>query len=208
MLSTTLMPHWVTSSHFPSPQKGFKVSSFYRTLSLVKDCSFPWKSIWKPKVPSRVSFFFWVASLGKILTTENLRKRNIILVSWCCLCKSNGETVDHLLLHCSFTKEVWDMVFVLFGVHWVMPRKLVDLLACWQGCFGQHRHIAIWKCIPHCLLWCIWRDQNCRSFEGIERSVADLKQMVHKTLFEWVSASGSFSCSNYLEFLDLCFFQV
>jgi hypothetical protein len=35
--------------------------------------------------------------VGKILTAENLRKRNIILVSWCYLCKGDGETADHLL---------------------------------------------------------------------------------------------------------------
>jgi hypothetical protein len=44
--------------------------------------SFPWKRIWKPEVSSRVSFFLWVASLGKILTIDNLRKTKIILVSW------------------------------------------------------------------------------------------------------------------------------
>jgi hypothetical protein len=89
------------------------------------------KSIWQPKVPSRISFFVWVAVLGKILTAENLRKRHIILVSWCCLFKRDGETVDHLLLHCPFSWEVWDMVFALFGVQWVMLEKIIDLLACW-----------------------------------------------------------------------------
>ena len=145
-----------------SPQKGFTVSSFYQVLSRLGGCSFPWKSIWQPKVPSRVSFFVWVAALGKILTAENLRKRHIILVSWYCLCKKDGETVDHLLLHCPFSRKFWDMVFALFGVQWVMPGKIIDLLACWQGCLGRHRHNVIWKCIPHCLTWCIWREHNYR----------------------------------------------
>ena len=26
-----------------------------------------------------------------------------------------------------------------------MPRRVVDLLACWQGCFGRHHHSVIWK---------------------------------------------------------------
>jgi hypothetical protein len=37
--------------------------------------------------------------------------------------------------------------------------------------------------------------------------VADLKHLVLKTLFEWVSASWCFSCSNFSEFLDLYFFS-
>ena len=189
-------------------QKGFQVSSYYLVLTRRGVCCFPWRSIWKSKTPSKVCFFVWVASLGKILIADNLQRRNIIMVSWCCLCKINGETADHVLLHCPYAKEVWDMIFGMFGVHWVMPWKTIDLLACWQGSFGRHQHLEIWKCIPHCLMWCLWRERNSRSFEGIEKNVADLKLLVLRTLFEWVSASCHFPCTTFLEFLDLCSFRV
>jgi hypothetical protein len=192
----------------PKTQKGFQVSSYYRVLTRRGVVCFPWRSIWKSKAPSRICFFVWVASLGEILTADNLQRRNIIMVSWCYLCKINGETTNHVLLHCPYAKEVWDMVFGMFGVHWVMPRKTIDLLAYWQGSFGQHQHFEIWKCIPHCLMWCLWRERNSRSFEGIEKNVADLKLLVLRTLFEWVSASCHFPCTTFLEFLDLCSFQV
>jgi hypothetical protein len=192
----------------PAPQKGFKVSSYYRVLSSREDIYFPWKSIWQPKVPSQVAFFVWVASLGKILTADNLQNQNIILVSWCCLCKADGETVDHLLLHCSLSRELWNMILALFGVQWVMPRTVLDLLACWQGSFGKHWHVEIWRCIPHCLMWCIWRERNIRSFEGVEQPLLRLKNNFLKTLFEWVCASGCLPCESFLHFLDLCSFQV
>jgi hypothetical protein len=51
------------------------------------------------KVPLRVAFFIWSAALGKILSMFNLRKRNIVVVDWCCMCKKCGETVDNLLLN-------------------------------------------------------------------------------------------------------------
>jgi hypothetical protein len=35
---------------------------------------------------------------------DNLRKRNIILVNWCCMCEAEGESLDYLLLHCSYAK--------------------------------------------------------------------------------------------------------
>uniref|UniRef100_A0A2N9G3B1 Reverse transcriptase zinc-binding domain-containing protein n=1 Tax=Fagus sylvatica TaxID=28930 RepID=A0A2N9G3B1_FAGSY len=96
----------------PTPQLGFKVSSYYEL---------PW---------------------GKFSQLDNLRTRNIILVSWCCLCKADGETMDHLLLHCAFSKEVWDMVFVMFGVSWAMPRTVRGLLACWQGTSAVLREMS------------------------------------------------------------------
>jgi len=61
---------------------------------------FPWKSIWRTKVPLKVAFFAWAAALGKILTLDNFRKRRVIVIDRCCMCKKNGENVNHLLLHC------------------------------------------------------------------------------------------------------------
>ena len=68
------------------------------------------------------------------------------------MCKCNSETVDHLFLHCPVALELWDMVFGLFGVCWVMPMSVVELLACWQGRFDRHHNGDIWMVVPHCLM--------------------------------------------------------
>ena len=61
----------------PSKVKGFLVSDFYRILVGTAFFWFPWKSIWKQKIPSRVAFFVWTTALRKCLTTDNLRKRKV-----------------------------------------------------------------------------------------------------------------------------------
>ena len=43
------------------------------------------------------------------------------------MCKRNGESVDHLFLHCPFAMNLWFMVLGLFGVSWVMPRTVLGL---------------------------------------------------------------------------------
>jgi hypothetical protein len=60
------------------------------------------------------------------------------VIDWCYMCKSSGETMDHLLLHCPIAQQLWTMVFSLFVVQWVMPKSVMDMLACWQGWFGRH----------------------------------------------------------------------
>ena len=80
----------------PAKSKGFEVSSYYQALLGVCTQSFPWRSIWKQKVPSRVAFFVWIADLGTILTIDNLCKKKVLILDWCYMCKSNGELVDHL----------------------------------------------------------------------------------------------------------------
>jgi hypothetical protein len=54
---------------------GFLVKSYYKTLQTGKHYSFPWKSIWKVKA-THIVFFLWTTSKGRILTIDNLRRRD------------------------------------------------------------------------------------------------------------------------------------
>ena len=112
--------------------------------------------------------------------------------------------MNHLLLHCLIAYELWSMVWTLFGLLWVMPHSVTDLFSSWQGSFGGHRSIDLWRAVPHCVLWCIRREWNSRCFEGKERSISDLKSLLFYTLLEWSSFFNLFPCSNIFEMLDLC----
>lgn len=158
----------------PAKVQRFAVHS-YRTLFAANDVTFPWKSIWRSRVPPRIAFFLWTAALGKILTIDNLQKRHIVVLDWHNMCKCSRETVDHLLLHCSIAKELWTMAFGMFGIYWVMPRSVLGLLACWQGNFGRHQNISIWQ------------KHNARSFGDCERTTVELKLQFFRTLLDWVS---------------------
>nr|XP_009771141.1 PREDICTED: uncharacterized protein LOC104221718 [Nicotiana sylvestris] len=106
----------------------FTVKSFYQSMLVREEATFPYSSIWIPKAPTKVCFFAWLAARGVILTAENLRKRVITLVSWCYMCKSSGEEVDHLLLHCPVSSALWRAILNLFGVQWVMPSSAKEML--------------------------------------------------------------------------------
>jgi hypothetical protein len=112
----------------------------------------------------------WSATLGKILTLDNLRKRNIVLVNICGMCKKEEESIDHLLLHCESAQFLWNAFFSHFGLTWVMPRGVVDLLHCWWS--GGHPCSAVvWKMVPLCIMWCLWSERNGRFFEDSKRSL-------------------------------------
>jgi hypothetical protein len=53
----------------------------------------------------------WTTALGKILTLDNLRKENVIIVEWCCMYKKCGESIYHLLLNCEVVTELWSVSF-------------------------------------------------------------------------------------------------
>lgn len=58
---------------------------------------------------------------------DNLRKLNLIVVYWCCMCKKSRETINHVLLHCEVARALRNSVFGLCWLEWVMPQRLVDL---------------------------------------------------------------------------------
>jgi hypothetical protein len=70
--------------------------------------------------------------MGRILTVDNLRRRGFYLANWCCLCKMNEETINHLFIHYEYTADLWHLVLNIFGVSWVMSSNILELLHCWK----------------------------------------------------------------------------
>ncbi|KAG2705002.1 hypothetical protein I3760_05G032400 [Carya illinoinensis] len=104
------------------------------------------------------------------------------------MCKCNGESTDHLLLHCEVVKVLWDAIFSRLGIAWVMPKRVIDLLSCWRGIRGNRQIAAAWKMIPLCLMWCTWNERNGRCFEDKERSPESFRDFFFHTLLLWASS--------------------
>ena len=81
----------------------------------------------------------------KILICDYLIKRDYSMVSWCCICRCSGEIVDLLLIHCSVVFELWSLIFMVFGVQWVLSEKVLDLLWGW---WSRGPNSNIWNITP------------------------------------------------------------
>jgi hypothetical protein len=62
------------------------------------------------------------------------------------MCKMNGEIVDHLL-HYEVARALWNAIFSRF---------------------------SLWKMVPSCLMWCLWRERNDRNFEDKDMTFEEL----------------------------------
>jgi hypothetical protein len=96
-------------------KRSFNVKQFYKVLLPNGVSSFPWKSVWRSKSLLKLAFFLWTTFLEKILSLDNPRKRHIIVINLCCMCKKSRETPDHLFHHFDDTREPWIMGFQMFG---------------------------------------------------------------------------------------------
>ena len=61
------------------------------------------------------------------------------------MCKHSGKSIDHLLLHCEVAIEVWNMVFQMFGVTWMMSGRIKEYLESWRGQRANCTVMHIWK---------------------------------------------------------------
>lgn len=114
--------------------RGLTVSSAYNlfvpTGSEIVD--WPWKMIWKAKIPYKVNCFTWLLAKEAILTHDNLNKRGHHLCSRCFLCEDQRETVNHLFLHCTRTEQLWQMFINKRKITWVRPGRIKDVLKNWN----------------------------------------------------------------------------
>ena len=97
----------------------FSMKLFYSILATPRAFIFPFRLVWNPWVPTKVSFFAWEASWGRILTLDQLKKRGRALANRCFLCGEGEEIVDHLLVHCPVARAVWELLLVIFEKAWM-----------------------------------------------------------------------------------------
>ena len=90
----------------------------------------------------------WEATWGKTLTLNLIQKRGWTLANRCFMCLEKEETIDYLLLHCSKTKVLWDLLFNLFRVSWVLPSSVRETFLSWHGSFVGKKRKKVWKAAP------------------------------------------------------------
>ena len=178
----------------------FDIQSYYNKLRDSPSTVFSWKAIWRVKAPRWVSFFVWCVAWNKILTRDNLRLRRLEYMDWCIMCHHCEDTVDHLLLHCEIANQLWSFVFITFGLSWVISRSIPDLLFGWWNWLEKHSS-QIWNLVPLCILWCIWKEQNEKTFEDLGSSNNQMLASFSGTLFEWSQAWGLKSSDSLPSFL-------
>eukprot|EP00253_Pinus_taeda_P026017 PITA_26017 len=126
-----------------------------------------WKIIWERNWGPKVSIFIWLASKNKILTWDRIQKKGFNGPSRCCLCNSDGETRNHLLINCPFAKTLWMNTKRTFGKPENAPTEFNEVVFQWNKEIFQCKVvIRSWDLISGFVLWMIWKERNRRIFQN------------------------------------------
>eukprot|EP00253_Pinus_taeda_P003424 PITA_03424 len=163
-----------------------------------------WRIIWKSEAIPKVKFFTWLLLKGKVLTSENLRKRGINGPSRCPNCCSAEETIQHLFLDCPFAKRCWINLSSLGNTNWQPQQNIAETIDEWRkNCPWKDKRSKIvkriWAIIPHILLWKIWLIRNKKIFQNKEGNVRTTCNKAHTLAQETIAAKykGKVQAADY-----------
>ena len=192
----------------------FTVKSFFTALSQMPDSSpfFPTKFVWKSQVPFKVKAFIWLVAHKKVNTNDLLQLRRphkAISPDICKLCMEQGESADHLFLHCSVTLGLWHRLFQLAKMDWVPPKSISDMMFINYKGFGKSkRGVILWQNASIALIWVVWRERNARIFEDKARNAGNLWDSIHFLASLWAFCSVGFKGTPLnvlqLDWLSVC----
>ena len=91
----------------------------------------------------------------------------------------------HILLHCIVVKTLWEIVLAIFGVQWVFPESIKEVILSWRGSFVGKKRKKIWNFIPLCIFWTVWKEMNRLTFRGGSLAIQKIKNSFVCNLWSW-----------------------
>lgn len=119
---------------------------------------------WKIKIPEKIKYFVYLCFLDKIQTKANLVKHGWKGKVNCSLCGSNPETVEHLLLQCTFSRVVWTTLLQNLRLQ-ELPQNQILLWSSWRSDERACNLQPGLDILISATQWALWKERNKRCFE-------------------------------------------
>jgi hypothetical protein len=110
-------------------------------------------SVWKLNVPPGIQVFLWLVSNNKILTRDNLSKRQLVQDKRCLFC-SDLESVEHLCFECDIIKMVWNCVSI------IMKKQVGSTYEQVAGLWVSNEANGAVNIITSVVIWNAWKMRN------------------------------------------------
>jgi hypothetical protein len=168
----------------------FTTASAYRDFFIGLSSIAGAKTLWKTRAPGKCKFFGWLALRDRCWTAERRKRHGLQQDDTCMLCNQEVESISHLLVGCSFSRQVWYNFLHRIGCSYVTPCPSSVLADWWMA--AQKRFAKLER---HCfdslvvlIFWIIWNERNRRIFYRKARLVEDINALVIEDVGAWFQA--------------------
>jgi hypothetical protein len=108
----------------------------------------------------------------------------------CIFCDHDAETLDHILLGCTFSREVWHSCLRKLHLQDTVVPRHEQVMAWWLQSRKRipkpiHRGF---NSLFFLIGWMIWKERNARTFNGIASSAAQLEGLIQQEFDAWCMA--------------------
>lgn len=171
----------------------YSAASAYRSFFVGMSSMLGAKQVWQASAPPKIKLFFWLALHGRIWTSERRRRHGLQDHAECALCNQEDETVDHLLVACVFSRELWHCFLHPLGWGGIAPRHGAEVASWWMDSRGQVPP-AFRKGFDSAVLllsWLLWKERNSRTFDHENSTVTQVARRALEEADQWVAAGFS-----------------
>lgn len=88
-----------------SVKRGYHIAR-QQSIGQIAHSAIPWEKLWNLNIPNKVKVFGWRCLSGILPTRDNLIKKQVLVEQECPFCRQQGETTNHILLHCHTMEQV------------------------------------------------------------------------------------------------------
>ena len=131
----------------------YSVKSLYAIVNFRGIIPIDITSVWDIKIPPKIHFFLWLVTHNKLLTRDNLAKRQNLNDLTCLFC-TEEESINHLFFDCVVAREIWSSVQFLTGVD-ISPIYISYIAKLWPD-----KKFSVENVVNASVLWAIWLVRN------------------------------------------------
>jgi len=171
--------------------KVFSTSSAYLSFFIGQHPIEGAKLIRKTRAPAKCKFFIWLVFHDRCWTADRRKRHGLQDDDYCALCAQASETIDHLLITCSFSRELWFNLFCRIGWDAVSPSTNDQSLVVWWTSARKNIQKQDRQCFDTVVVltcWMIWKERNNRIFDRQAKTSAGTLAWVIEEILAWYQA--------------------
>ena len=171
--------------------KIFSTSSAYKTFFIGQQSVVGAKLLHKSRAPAKCKFFIWLVLHDRCWIAHRRKRHGLQDDDSCVLCNQLPKTIDHLLISCPFSREIWFKIMRRLGWETAAPTNHTFVFADWWTGARKNIRKEARKCFDSvviCVCWLRWKERNARTFDRQVNTIDDLLCRTADDILLWFHA--------------------